>query len=498
MASDNSKAEAITTPIPTLPAPILDENSGYVPPSESTGPGFSELLFSRGLYRSSPFRLGLAISAIYLVCFSIAWGLSYQFLRERVVERVDNSLTIHYDRMLAVHRELGNDAALRVALANTSSPMTDSTGFEIKNPEGVSILGTIKTDPMEFGWWTFQDKVKGLRQSGAVRFLVAPLGDNTVIIARSLRNANNLLEDASRGFLPLFLLSMVLGLLGSAYAAWRFHGRIDSITRVMRSVASGELEQRLPVTNSGDDFDEFSHRINDALDRLQQNVDGLRQMSSDMAHELKTPLNRLHIQLESASKNLYEQGIDIEEVGKAMDEAEYINSTFQAILRIAQIEAGARKSAFKPINLIEVLGTVSEVYEPVVEEAGNTLEVLFDPTSVQYVMGDRELLMQVVVNLIENAIRHCPEGTTITLNADEYHGEPWFKVSDNGPGVPAELRDKLFQRMYRLEASRTTPGTGLGMTLVKAVADLHKAQITLGDNYPGLSITVRFVEEFGH
>jgi len=263
----------------------------------------------------------------------------------------------------------------------------------------------------------------------------------------------------------------------------------------MRSVAGGQLEKRLPRNDSGDDIDEFSNGINDALDRLQQNVDGLRQMSSDMAHELKTPLNRLYIQLEGATGKLYEQGIEIEEVGKAMDEAEYINSTFQAILRIAQIEAGARKSAFQPVNIMEVMGTVAEVYEPVVEEAGNKLEIRFDVTDAQHVMGDRELLMQVVVNLIENAIRHCPAGTTVFLDAGEYHGEPWIQVADNGPGVPEDMRDKLFQRMFRLEASRTTPGTGLGMTLVKAVADLHSASVKLEDNQPGLSITMKFEEE---
>ena len=482
-------------PIHTLPAPILDENSGIRPRDEFSPPSFAELLLSRELYKSSAFRLGLAISAIYLLCFSIAWGLSYQFLQDDLLERVDSGLTSQYNRMLAEHRELGSDAALRLALAITDSPIGDRSGFQIKDAAGRTVLGTIKTDVMTLGLGTYEDRVFGDGVSGSYRLLMAPLGENTVTFARSLSSAEELREDSTRNFLKLFFIAMVLGLLGSAYAAWRTHGRIDSISQVMRSVAAGELDRRLPVnSDNGDDIDEFSSQINDALDRLQQNVDGLRQMSSDIAHELKTPLNRLYISLEGATTKLYDQGVEIEELGKAMDEAEYINLTFQAILRIAQIEAGARKSAFRPVNLIEVVGTVSEVYDPVIEEAGNKLSVLFDTTEVQHVMGDRELLMQVVVNLIENAIRHCPKGTTISLDAGEYHGEPWFRVADNGPGVPEEMREKLFQRMFRLEESRTTPGSGLGMTLVKAVADLHRASVKLEDNNPGLSITVKFEE----
>ena len=481
-------------PIHTLPAPILDENSGYRPRDEFSPPSFGELLLSRELYRSSAFRLGLAISTIYLLCFSIAWGLSYQFLQDDLLGRVDTGLTTRYNRMLTEHRELGTEAALSLALAITDSSMGDRTGFQIKDPSGRTVLGTIKTDVMTLGLGTYKNRVFGEGVNGSYRLLMAPLGENTVTFAQSLASSEELRADRTRDFLQLFVIAMVLGLLGSAYAAWRTHGRIDRISQVMRSVAAGELARRLPVNSNGDDIDEFSSQINDALNRLQQNVDGLRQMSSDIAHELKTPLNRLYISLEGATTKLYNQGVEIEELGKAMDEAEYINLTFQAILRIAQIEAGARKSAFRPVNIIEVVGTVSEVYDPVIEEAGNTLKVLFDQTEQQHVMGDRELLMQIVVNLIENAIRHCPKGTTISLDAGEYHGEPWFRVADNGPGVPAEMREKLFQRMFRLEESRTTPGSGLGMTLVKAVADLHKASVTLDDNNPGLSITVKFEE----
>jgi len=480
-------------PIQTLPAPAFDENSGLPPASEASSFSFSELLFSRELYRSSAFKLGLAISAIYLFCFSIAWGLSYQFLQDGIANRVDDVLNSRYERLQNIHIVEGQQAIVDLANSGRMSPFVTNGGFQLRDSEGNEIAGTMDIDVDKIGLSKVSGKEMGLPYPGSVRVLVGLLGEDTKIaLAHNLDHADDVAKDATKSFIKLFLFSTLLGILGSVYAAWRMHGRIDKITQVMRSVAGGNLAKRLPVNASGDDIDEFSIRVNDALDRLQQNVDGLRQMSSDMAHELKTPLNRLYIKLEGASTKLYEQGVEIEEVNKAMEEAEYINSTFQAILRIAQIEAGARKSAFKPVDLIELVATVGEVYEPVVEEAGNTLQVLLDPSETQYVMGDRELLMQVVVNLIENAIRHCPTGTTVFVDAGEYHGEPWFRIADNGPGVPEEMREKLFQRMFRLEASRTTPGTGLGMTLVKAVADLHCASVALDDHNPGLSITVKF------
>lgn len=481
--------------IPTLPAPALDENSGLRKPDEIPSFSFAELLFSRELYKSSPFRLGLAISAIYLFCFSIAWGLSFQLLQDGIVNRVDEELSRRHNALVQIHERGGDKAIVELADPDKMSPFVTNGGFQYRDIHGSEIAGTMDIDVDKLGFSKVNGEAMGLPYEGAVRVLVGLIGVNKVIVAHNLDSADDIREDATASFIKLFIFSMLLGLLGSAYAAWRTHGRIDRITQVMRSVAGGNLAKRLPVNSSGDDIDEFSDRVNDALDLLQQNIDGLKQMSSDMAHELKTPLNRLSIHLEGAASKLYENNVEIDEINKAMDEADYINSTFQAILRIAQIEAGARKSAFKPVNLIEVVATVAEIYESVAEEADRSLEVLLDPTEVQYVMGDRELLMQVVVNLIENAVRHCPAGTTISVDAGEYHGEPWFRVADNGPGVPEDMREKIFQRMFRLEASRTTKGSGLGMALVRAVADLHCASVNLGDNNPGLSITVKFETE---
>ena len=270
------------SPKPILPAPLLDEHSGVRSKSDYSRPSLPDLLLSRQLYKSSAFRLGLAISGIYLVCVSIAFGLSYQFLHSEVVERVDQSLENHFQRVLTLYDEMGIES-IQVMMENTGLPMQDNIGIHLRSPAGETILSSIDVEPMDFGWSTAKDKVDGFRSDGSARFLVVPLGENILTIARSLERADRLREDATRWFVNLFFIFMFLGLLGSAIAAWRMHGRIHRITDVMRSVAAGSLESRLPVTSRGDDINEFSIRVNDALDRLQHNVEVLRQMSSDMA-----------------------------------------------------------------------------------------------------------------------------------------------------------------------------------------------------------------------
>ncbi|MEE9332928.1 MAG: HAMP domain-containing sensor histidine kinase [Granulosicoccaceae bacterium] len=268
-----------------------------------------------------------------------------------------------------------------------------------------------------------------------------------------------------------------------------FNRRIGSISQSIDNVAAGNLDARLPIGSSGDDIDQLSIKMNDALDRLKGTVDGMKQVSSDIAHDLKTPLNRLYINLEEAARRQDESGSPDESLERALDEAENINSTFEALLRIAQIEAGARRAQFKTLDICALIHSVADVYSPVVQEAGQTLTI--DDCSVTgavTMMGDRDLLMQMLVNLIENSLGHCGDGTRIVLAATQVGANILISVGDNGPGIPEAGREKIFRRLYRVEASRTTPGTGLGLSMVKAISDLHCGNIDVCDNEPGCDL----------
>ena len=409
--------------------------------------------------------------------------------------RIDEAIVERYVAFRDVYEQLGLEAVIAVAKKNDQVPMQYTMGFHLASAEGERIVGNVPTCNTDQGWFHIPGDELGLESDELYRFYTANLGDNVLSLGRSMKELDELRASTLSSFLRTFLISSVLAILGAMFMAFRTHCRIDRITQSMNKVAAGNLDARLPIGHSGDDIDQLSEKMNDALDRLKQTVDGMRQVSSDIAHDLKTPLNRLYINLEEAVRHQYESGKSDEMLEQALGEAEDINATFEALLRIAQIEAGARKSQFKTVNIDEVMQSIGEVYGPVIQEHNQSLIVksVDTPQSENVTMlGDKELLTQMVVNLVENAIRHCGQGTSITLSSSLTGDNVLISVGDNGPGIPEQERKKIFRRLYRVEASRTTPGTGLGLSLVKAISDLHCGSIQVADNNPGVRFDLHF------
>ena len=233
-------------------------------------------------------------------------------------------------------------------------------------------------------------------------------------------------------------------------------------------------------------------QVNAALERLANLFESMRQVSVDIAHDLKTPLNQLKLVIEDATER-QRRGEDVAtQLADAKLESDQINTTFDALLRIAQIESGARRARFARLNLAEIVADISEIYTDVADDENKSLTARAAP-DLPAILGDRELLIQLFSNLVENAIRHTPSGTEIAIGVDA--GVPGLVaawVADDGPGIPAGEREKVLRRLYRLEQSRTSPGSGLGLSLVRAISDLHGAALDLDDNDPGLRVTVKF------
>jgi signal transduction histidine kinase len=257
-------------------------------------------------------------------------------------------------------------------------------------------------------------------------------------------------------------------------------------------VSQGNLAVRVPLIGNGDDIDGVSGQINAALARLSALVEGMRQVSADIAHDLKTPLNRLDMILETATCAALNGGDACADLADARAECRQINQTFEALLRIAQIEAGARKARFVDVGLDAIVGGIVEIYGEVAEDYGKSLSSKVAPGSGHVIHGDGELLTQMFANLVENCLRHTPARTEIELAVARRSDRIVASVNDNGPGIPIEERGKVFQRLYRLDKSRSTPGSGLGLSLVRAIADLHEATIELEDRHPGLGVVISF------
>jgi signal transduction histidine kinase len=283
-------------------------------------------------------------------------------------------------------------------------------------------------------------------------------------------------------------ITVLLAGIGGAALRGGFLRRIEDINRTTRSIMDGDLSQRMPTRGSGDEMDRLAVNLNAMLGRIQVLMESLKRVSDDIAHDLRTPLSRLRHRLELARDKVGPDGEPV--IEQSIAELDAILETFSALLRIAQIESGARRAAFSDVNLAQIATTVSEAYVPVAEDRGQKLEIILGHTPL--IHGDRELLTQMMANLIENPIRHCPAGVAITIELRQEGGAPVLCVADSGPGIPGAEREKVFRRFYRLESSRTTPGSGLGLALVKAVAELHGASVALSDNGPGLRVTVRF------
>lgn len=272
--------------------------------------------------------------------------------------------------------------------------------------------------------------------------------------------------------------------------------RISRIESVLNAAAEGNLSARTGETHTYNDLARISVSIDEMLSRLEGSVAAMRDISANIAHELKTPITRLRHNLlslrdEADQSHAGENEAFFRELDNALEDSQRLTSIFDALLRITQIESGARRSRFTDIDLTHIVDTVAEIYQDVAEDAQMALHVVKENSPV-IIQGDRELLIQQTANLIENALRYCPTGSSITLacGLDKLQGLAWLKVEDNGPGIPDEEKDRVFERLYRVDKSRTDAGLGLGLSLAKAVAGLHHGSIRLSNRKPGLGVTV--------
>jgi signal transduction histidine kinase len=283
-------------------------------------------------------------------------------------------------------------------------------------------------------------------------------------------------------------LTLLLAIGGGVLLGSNFVRRIDTIGRTSRAIMEGDLSARIPVRGTNDEIDQLVVGLNAMLDRIQQLMDGLRQVTSDIAHDLRTPLGRLRQRLEDARERATTTGEYEAATEAAIAEADGLLDIFSALLRIAQIEAGAQKSAFGSVDLSALLKSIADAYVPSAEDSGHKLDATIDEGVT--LTGDRQLLAQLFSNLIENALSHTPAGSTVRLVLRKTATGFDAQVADDGPGIPEAERDKVFDRFYRLDRSRTTKGSGLGLALVKAIATLHGLSLRLEDRQPGLAVVL--------
>ncbi|MGC1862987.1 MAG: HAMP domain-containing sensor histidine kinase [Methylocystis sp.] len=282
----------------------------------------------------------------------------------------------------------------------------------------------------------------------------------------------------------------VLAAVASVSVTRRTVGRIEAINATSRAIMQSGLGQRIPLRGTRDEWDELAANLNSMLDRIEELMRQVKQVTDNVAHDLRTPLARMRGRLEKAYNKQRDGDGDQALIGDTLADLEGVLRMFSSLMRISQIEAYDRTTAFRPLNLAEIAKEIVELFDAAAEDKGVDLEILGD--SCVLVMGDRDLLFDAVTNLVDNAVKHGRAAGHVKVAVNESDGEARISVADDGPGIPADQLQHVFKRFYRLERSRNAPGNGLGLSLVAAVARLHGARIELIDNLPGLDVQLSF------
>jgi signal transduction histidine kinase len=284
-------------------------------------------------------------------------------------------------------------------------------------------------------------------------------------------------------------ISFLFAALAGTLLSRSFLRRIDAINTTSLAIIDGNLKERIPVRGTSDEIDLLSKNLNRLLDSNHALLESLKQVSNSIAHDLRTPLSRLRQGLEEAHQRNDPSALRAT-LEAAMNEADQLLGTFSALLRIAQIESGSRRAGFKQLSLTTTFQQVADAYRPVAEDQQKYMTVSLAPDVMIY--GDRDLLMQMLVNLLENALHHTGAGTAIMLSLQNGEAGPVAIIADSGPGIAESDRERVFERFYRIDRSRSSPGNGLGLSLVSAIASLHGIRVELQDNAPGLRVVFNF------
>ncbi len=419
--------------------------------------------------------MALGLVALFTLASLISLGGSYLV----IANNIEKSMRSDLRQELAGFRaapSAGAIAQLVAAEAAVTDPerrvmsytapggRTYGNGLLAAGPEGFRVVGL---------------DGQNLSEDGSYLALTATLWGGRLTIA----NSREQLLDLREMFISVLILSLLptaaIALTGAVVIAARSARRLRALEGTLDRLTTGDLTARVPeMPHAADDLSTIAARVDRMAEAQQTSVSALRQVSADIAHDLKTPIQRVGLLLERlrATPGLSAEAIDL--VDRAGRETEGIVSTFQALLQIAQIEGGSPKSRFMPVDLVALAKTLTEVYEPAAEDSDHRLKLAV-PKGPLLVRGDKALLGQVLANLIENALRHTPAGSHIDLSVGQIAEGIELCVADDGPGVPAHERKNVLRRLYRLEQSRTTPGSGLGLSMVAVIAELHGARLFL-------------------
>lgn len=438
--------------------------------------------------RTANFRLALSYAAVFSLSVFLLGVIVFFGVRSSLEQQLRGQIEAEVGQLLVDYRDDGLEELHHDIRERIEGNPARRLYYFMQSPEGRVVFDPLPAIPTPDGWHTARVPVLGTKDATATVLLQALTldGGYKLAVAADLAPIQDAARAIRRAFGWAFLFTLVAGAVGGLWIGQRFLSQVDAITQVADRIGGGDVMGRLPSRRTGDDLDQLTTVINRMLDRIQRLLENVRQVSTSLAHDLRTPLGHLRQTLEALRVEAPQDTLRNE----ALRQLDAILETFTALLRIAEVESGSRKAGFELLCLSEVLETVADAYGPVAEDNGQRLTHRIAPGL--YMRGDRNLLTQLFANLVENAVRHSGRGSELHL-ALEHVADGAFTatVSDTGPGIPSAEHAHVFKPFYRLDASRTGPGSGLGMSLVAAIASLHDLSVSLEDNNPGLKVRLQ-------
>ena len=442
---------------------------------------------------------------MYLVVFSLfaAFLLGYfAFNTRRLINEQIATIVSGELQLLQVQY---NQAGIRrlVAAVDVRSRRPGSSLYLVTTPMGEGLagnVGSLEPGILESEGWVETayrrlEEPESAEHNALVRVTRLP-GGIRILVGRDLDERERIFHIVALAGRWSVAIVIVLGIAGGVFVSRRVLKRVDAMTGTTQTIMAGDLSGRLSVIGSGDEFDRLAVNLNGMLERIESLMRGLKEVTDNIAHDLKTPLTRLRNRCEAALRTANSETEFRRVLEDTIEESEGLIRTFDALLMIARAESGEVREGMAEFDVAEVARDVSELYEPLAEDKGLTLEV--NAKQHAAVKGNRELVSQALANLVDNAIKYAApsakvssgavngERSGILVTADAEQDRIVLTVSDHGPGIPSADRSRVVDRFVRLERSRSLPGSGLGLSLVSAVARLHGGELKLEDNAPGL------------
>lgn len=463
-----------------------------------------ESRFSR-IIKTFTFRLALVYVGLFSISIIVLFGFIYTFSVRYMQTQVNDAVRMQYGYLVNEYHKNGS-RGVETRIADLISE--DDDGSEIYlliNNKNEKLAGNLNEWPdnakieakfeKNSNWVSFYiESARANQKNVKVKAITIQLSKwRSLLVGKTFQNNEKIEQIIVQTFWASLFVTLFMAFFGAFVITRSVMNRINVINRSAYTIMHGELSTRIPFTRGGDEFDELSHNLNKMLDKIEMLLKSLGQFANNIAHDLRSPLNRIINRLEAGLRNIDNNNPARNLLEKNIRDIQDLIGTFNSILKISELEANTEFQDFKPCDLQKIIENLVEFYEPYAAE--KDIRIVNHVRLEVIIKGEKNLLTQAFANLLDNAIKFTPTGGKIDITCEENVNFIDVVVADSGIGIPADYLDKVFEKFFRLEQSRNTRGNGLGLSLVEAIANIHNARVLLSDNNPGLRVCLRFARE---